>query len=135
MLGGWMDRRVLALPGNPVAAALLGMVLLSAWCHAALGRRGNPPYWERLQAVATTAVRGSPNKTCLWLARTEVDGVGRVMVEVLTPQDSTRFAPLLRADALVVMPAGAGVEAGATVDVIRMPNSVPLAHRSGRPFA
>ncbi|MEX2542947.1 MAG: molybdopterin molybdotransferase MoeA [Trueperaceae bacterium] len=121
MLAAWRDKMVLALPGNPVAAALLATVLLSAWCHAALGRRGRPPFLRDYGAVATTPVGGIREKTCLWLANAATDEQGRVAASVVRPQGPARIEALLRANAVIVMPPGQGVAAGAAVRLVALP--------------
>lgn len=109
---------LLALPGTPVAAFLMGFALLGAWCHAALGRAGPPPILDRQWALSDGPVRGVPAKTALWLARTRIDDAGVRRVRVLERQGSARVAGLLAADALVVMPPGPGVEDGVPVALV-----------------
>ncbi|MDZ7799702.1 MAG: molybdopterin molybdotransferase MoeA [Trueperaceae bacterium] len=108
----------LALPGTPHAVAVLGTLLLGAWAHAALGRAGEPPTARRVAAVCDGPVRGAPDRTSLWLARTHTDGRGvRHAVPVPRPAAS-RLTALADADALIEVPPGPDLAAGATVALV-----------------
>lgn len=118
LLGGHAGTPWLGLPGTPVAVAVVGTVLLSAWAHAALGRAGPSPFARREVAICDGPVRGVPSKSALWLARTWTDVDGRRRVAMLPRQGSSRIEALARADALVVVPPGPTLESGSRAEVL-----------------
>lgn len=118
MLGCWRDTPVLALPGNPVAAVIVGTVLLGAWCHQALGRGGASPYEQPRVARAACAIRAVPGKTALWLGATSPRDDGRNRVRPHTVQSSSMVTALLGADVLIVAPAGDPIPVGSPVGIV-----------------
>ncbi|MDZ7706316.1 MAG: molybdopterin molybdotransferase MoeA [Trueperaceae bacterium] len=118
LLGEHAGTPWLGLPGTPVAVAVVGTVLLSAWAHAALGRAGPSPFARREVAICDGPVRGVPSKSALWLAKTWTDADGRRRVAMLPRQGSSRIEALARADALVVVPPGPTLEPGSLAEVL-----------------
>lgn len=118
LLGEHAGTPWLGLPGTPVAVAVVGTVLLTAWAHAALGRAGPAPFARREVAICDGPIRGVPSKSALWLARTWTDDDGRRRVATLPRQGSSRIWALARADALVVVPPGPTLEPGSRAEVL-----------------
>ena len=59
---------LLALPGNPAAAAVIFQLLGAAWLYSALGRSDPAPYPARTAVRASAPFRHARHKTGLWPA-------------------------------------------------------------------
>jgi len=117
-LGRWRGTPWLALPGTPHAVALLGTVLLGSWAHVATGRAGEPPCLRRELAECDLPLPAHAERTVLRLARSSRAVDGRLQVTPLERGGDSRLVVLGVADALIVMPPGADVQAGSLVEVV-----------------
>jgi molybdopterin molybdotransferase len=110
---------VFGLPGNPVSS-LVCFELFVRPAILALQRAGDPmPRFE--PARLARAARANPSRTELVRARSRIVDSG-IEVEVLSGQESHMIARAAGADALVLLPAGAGeLAAGASVSYLRLP--------------
>jgi len=105
---------VIGVPGFPVSAALTGEIFVEPLLAHWLGRPGREP--ERLQAALTRKVHSSHGDD--EYLRVTVGRVGDRWVAAPLPRGAGVITSLVRADGLVLIPAGIqGVEAGETVEV------------------
>jgi len=105
---------VIGVPGFPVSAALTGEIFVEPLLAHWLGRPGREP--ERLQAALTRKVHSSHGDD--EFLRVTVGRVGDRWVAAPLPRGAGVITSLVRADGLVLIPAGIqGVEAGETVEV------------------
>ncbi len=121
MLGAYGAVPWLGLPGTPVAVTVVGGLLLDAWVHAALGRRGAPAWGRPTAAVVDAPVRGDAKKTALWTAEVHVDAQGVRRARELGRDGASRLASLPSANGLLRLPAGASHAAGDVAEVLPAP--------------
>jgi molybdopterin molybdotransferase len=107
----------LALPGNPVSAAVTFLALGRAWLDRAGGRTGPLPVQQRLAARAGAPLRAAGPKTTL-LRVTGRWEEGRYVVRPAGDQTSSVVRTLALADALAVVPGGARLEPGDRLEAI-----------------
>ncbi len=115
---------VFGLPGNPVSS----MVSFELFARPALRKMmGFPPSaWRRplLAAVAEELLeRRRDGKTHLVRVVASLDGEGRYRVRSVPGQGSHQLAAMASANALAVLPDGAGVSAGEVVRVMLLSSS------------
>ncbi len=110
----------LALPGNPVSAAVTFLTLGRAWLDRAGGRTGPLPVQQRLAARAGAPLRAAGPKTTL-LRVTGRWEEGRYVVRPAGDQTSSVVRTLALADALAVVPGGARLEPGDRLEAIPLP--------------
>jgi len=110
------------LPGNPISSAVGLRFFLQPLLRAMLGQKPERPWRMPLLAPA-----GKPAALrAFFKAGVELDETGAPGVRVLEGQQSFRIAPLLAANAWVVLPeGGAEVPAGTIVDVHGLLDSLP----------
>ena len=105
---------VIGVPGFPVSAALTGEIFVEPLLARWLGRPAREP--ERLQAALTRKVHSSQGDD--EYLRVTVGRVGDRWVAAPLPRGAGVITSLVRADGLVLIPAGIqGVEAGEQVEV------------------
>ena len=107
----------LALPGNPVSAAVTFLSLGRAWLDRAAGRTGPLPVQQRLAARAGAPLRAAGPKTTL-LRVTGRWEEGRYVVRPAGDQTSSVVRTLALADALAVVPGGVRLEPGERLEAI-----------------
>ena len=109
---------VFGLPGNPVSTLVCFELFVRPAVLALQGATSLLPRFE--PGLLASAVRANPSRTELVRARSSVAD-GGVELDVLTGQESHMIARAAGADALVIIPAGAGdLPAGATVSYLRL---------------
>ena len=95
------------LPGNPVAAAIVGLQLL--WpALQKLGGQSEPDLFPRLQVVLADPLTRRPGRPELARARLETQDDGTLLARVNGSQASSRIGSLQQADLLLEIPAEAG---------------------------
>ena len=114
----------LGLPGNPVSAAITGDLFVRP---AVLRMQGvDAVYRAPVSVRLGAAVEGSPATTLLLRARL-VAYDGGFVAELTGPQGSGLMSSMARADALLVIPAGAGpLAAGAVVQALPLRGAVAM---------
>ncbi len=118
MAGRVRGKPMIGLPGNPVSALVLGHILLRPAVDALLGLEAGPP--PRLRARLGQALGPNGPREHYMRARLEEDGRGPVVFP-FPNQDSSLLSVLAAANALAVIPPGAGaMAAGEEIDVIRL---------------
>ena len=108
---------VFGLPGNPVSA----LVSFELFVRPGVRRMAGHRRLDRLvvPAVTDADLRRAPDgKTHFVRAVAWVDPAGGWRIRPMAGQDSHQLAAMAEANALVVLPDGDGVTAGATVDVL-----------------
>jgi molybdenum cofactor synthesis domain-containing protein len=110
---------VFGLPGNPVSVS----VTFNLFARAALLRMQGAPAAAPSEehAVLTRAAKGAEGRESYLPAALKTDAEGRLIAEPLKWGGSSDFVAFARATALVVVPAGERLEAGAVVKVVRLP--------------
>jgi molybdopterin molybdotransferase len=108
------DRWLLGLPGNPVAVAVGARFFLVPLLRALLGR---PPE-VLLHALATTEIRSRGGLWFFGKARVRASPTGQLQVDLLPGQESFRVAPLVAANAWVVVPPAPGLVAAGEAVVV-----------------
>lgn len=109
--------RWLALPGNPVSAAVTFVVLARAWLDRAVGAAGPVPVERRLPARAEVPLAAAGPKTTLLRVRGRWEDE-RYLVRPAGDQTSSVVRTLALADALAVVPGGSRVDAGERLEVV-----------------
>ena len=115
-------RRVLVfgLPGNPVSVSVTFNLFARTALRAMQGAAA--PALAEEHAVLSRPAKGTPERTSYLPAALSTDWEGRLTAEPLKWGGSSDFVAFARAQALVIIPAGAGrVEAGTTVRLVRLP--------------
>lgn len=113
---------VLALPGNPVSAAVTALLLVRPAIWALLGRI-QP--WERLlPAVAGCAIAANDRRRDYLRARLDRDGDGPLIATPFPLQDSAQLRTLADSDCLILRaPHAASLAAGAPVEILVWPEA------------
>lgn len=114
----------LGLPGNPVSAAITGELFVRP---AVLRLQGaNAPHRAPINVRLGATLRGAPATTLLLRCRL-VPRAGGFVAELTGPQGSGLMSSMAKADALLVIPAGAGeLVAGATVQALPLHGAVAM---------
>ena len=111
---------VFGLPGNPVSVSVTFNLFARTAIRAMQGARHTALVEE--QAVLARGVKGAPERASYLPAQLRTDDTGRLIAEPLRWGGSSDFVAFTRAEALVIVPAGAGaIEADAIVRVVRLP--------------
>ena len=111
---------VFGLPGNPVSVSVTFNLFARAALRAMQGARG--PALEEGHAVLARAAKGAAERTSYLPASLKTDWEGRLVAEPLKWGGSSDFVAFARAEALVIVPAGAGtLAAGRIVRFVRLP--------------
>jgi molybdopterin molybdotransferase len=111
-------RPVLALPGNPVAAIVI-FLLLGRPALAALA--GRPPSDASDRARLTQPARPNPGRTNVIGVRLGRSSDGALDAIPSGPLSAHATSPLLRFDALGILPPGeAPLDAGSSVEIVRI---------------
>ncbi len=111
---------VFGLPGNPVSAAVTFNLFARTALRLMQGARRAT--LEEQPAVLGGSVKRSAERASYFPAALRTTDAGVLMADLVEWGGSSDFVSFARADALVVVPEGAGViEAGATVQVVRLP--------------
>jgi molybdopterin biosynthesis enzyme len=110
---------VFGLPGNPVSVSVTFNLFARAALRRMQGARDAVPAEER--AVLSRAAKGAAGRESYLPAALKTDGEGRLLAEPLKWGGSSDFVAFARATALVVIPAGEKLEAGAVVKIVRLP--------------
>ena len=116
--------RWLALPGNPVSAAVTFVVLARAWLDRAAGATAPLPIERRIPARAEAPFASAGTKTTLLRVRGRWQD-DRYLVRPAGDQTSSVVRTLALADALAIVPGGERIGAGERLEV------VPLAPHLG----
>lgn len=109
--------RWLALPGNPVSAAVTFVILARAWLDRASGGTDPLPIERRMAARADEPLASAGTKTTLL----RVSGrwhEGRYCVRPAGDQTSSVVRTLALADALAIVPGGTQIDPGGRLDVM-----------------
>ena len=110
---------VFGLPGNPVSSMVSFELLAKPALRAMAGRSADDLGPESVPAVCDEdLIRRSDGKTHYVRVVAQRDGRGVLHVASSGGQGSHQLAAMARADALAVVPDGAGMGVGAPVDVI-----------------
>ena len=110
---------VFGLPGNPVSSLVCFELFVRPAILALQGATDPMPRFE--PARLSKAARANASRTELVRARSRITA-GVIEVEILSGQESHMIARAAGADALVLLPAGAGeLAAGAAVSYLRLP--------------
>ncbi|CAA9215332.1 MAG: Molybdopterin molybdenumtransferase [uncultured Acidimicrobiales bacterium] len=105
---------VFGLPGNPVSSLVSFELLARPGLRALMGHA--EVHRQQVPAVADVGFERDPDgKTHFVRVRSSVEADGRVHVAPVSGQGSHQLAAMAGADALVVLPDGDGVNAGAEV--------------------
>jgi molybdopterin molybdotransferase len=116
MFGRLGTTPVLGLPGNPVSAAVCAILFVRPLLRALLGL---DPGLERIQARTASELRANDEREDYLRARRVTGPADGLWLETAARQDSSMFATLARADALIVRaPTAPAVAAGGTVEAI-----------------
>lgn len=115
VLGAVGATPVIGLPGNPVSAMVVFDLFARPLLAELLGVAGDGPPGSRLRARAAQAMRGAGQREDHVRVRLEERADG-IWAEPL-PAKSGLLTTMVRADGVVVVPAGATVEAGDEVEV------------------
>jgi len=111
---------VFGLPGNPVSVSVTFNLFARTAIRAMQGARQAALVEE--QAVLARGVKGAPERASYLPAQLRTDDEGRLIAEPLRWGGSSDFVAFTRAEALVIVPAGAGaIEADTIVRVVRLP--------------
>jgi molybdopterin molybdotransferase len=111
---------VFGLPGNPVSVSVTFNLFARTSIRAMQGAQAAALQEE--QAVLGRAVRGAHERASYLPAELRTDAAGRLIAEPLRWGGSSDFVAFTRADALLILEAGAGmVEAETIVRVVRLP--------------
>ncbi|HEU4595668.1 MAG TPA: gephyrin-like molybdotransferase Glp [Pyrinomonadaceae bacterium] len=111
---------VFGLPGNPVSVSVT-FNLFARTALRALQGAGEPALREE-RAVLARAVKGAAERTSYLPVALGTDEGGRLLAEPLKWGGSSDFVAFARAEALVIVPAGAEVvEEGEVLRVVRLP--------------
>jgi len=111
---------VFGLPGNPVSVSVTFNLFARTAIRAMQGARQAALVEE--QAVLARGVKGAPERASYLPAQLRTDDTGRLIAEPLRWGGSSDFVAFTRAEALIIVPAGAGViEADTIVRVVRLP--------------
>jgi molybdopterin molybdotransferase len=111
---------VFGLPGNPVSVSVTFNLFARTALRAMQGASVAAPFEET--AVLARDGRGAAERASYLPAALSTDPEGRLLAEPLKWGGSSDFVAFARADALVIVPAGAKVvEAGSVVKVVRLP--------------
>jgi molybdopterin biosynthesis enzyme len=111
---------VFGLPGNPVSVSVTFNLFARTAIRAMQG--ASVAALEEEQAVLGRDVRGAQERASYLPARLCTDAAGRLVAEPLRWGGSSDFVAFTRADALLIVEAGAGtVEANTIVRVVRLP--------------
>jgi molybdopterin molybdotransferase len=114
LLAEWKGVKVLGLPGNPVSSMVTFFLFGRPFLFKLLSRR-NPPY-QTVQAISESVFRPNPSKRAYRRARLYWNGGWRV--QSTGNQSSGVLRSMSEGNALVVLEAGVGAEAGERVPVI-----------------
>ena len=111
-------RRMLGLPGNPVAALLCARLFLKPLIDALLGIEEPDP---TVEAAIETALGPNDGRQDYLRSNLGVDEKGRLTVKPLRVQDSSMQRALATADALIVRPPfDPALQPGASVRVLKL---------------
>jgi molybdenum cofactor synthesis domain-containing protein len=111
---------VFGLPGNPVSVSVTFNLFARTAIRAMQGAR--PAALVEEHAVLGRDVRGASERASYLPAELRTDASGRLVAEPLRWGGSSDFVAFTRADALVIVEAGARtIEAGTIVRVVRLP--------------
>jgi molybdenum cofactor synthesis domain-containing protein len=111
---------VFGLPGNPVSVSVTFNLFARTAIRAMQGAREAALVEE--DAVLGRDVRGALERASYLPAKLRTDAAGRLVAEPLRWGGSSDFVAFTRADALVIVEAGArAIEAGTIVRVVRLP--------------
>jgi molybdopterin biosynthesis enzyme len=111
---------VFGLPGNPVSVSVTFNLFARTALRAMQGSKEPALVEER--AVLARAVKGAAERTSYLPAALGTDEGGRLLAEPLKWGGSSDFVAFARAEALVIVPAGAGmVREGEVLRVVRLP--------------
>jgi len=111
---------VFGLPGNPVSVSVTFNLFARTAIRAMQGARLTALQEE--QAVLGRTVKGAEARASYLPAHLRTDAAGRLVAEPLRWGGSSDFVAFTRADALLIVEAGAGiVEAESIVRVVRLP--------------
>jgi molybdopterin molybdotransferase len=117
LLGALGKQTIFGLPGNPVSSLVVFRVVVKPALYARWGVL--EPAFETVRAVAATGFKSVGAKTGLWRATLEfVDGAYRA--NAFGNQSSQVLRSLVQSNALAVVPSGLTVNAGDTLEVIRL---------------
>jgi len=117
--GSYAGVPLLALPGNPAAAAVIFQVLGAAWLYRYLGRTDLPPYLARSHARAAGPFRHAKHKTGLWPAlRSRATADDAALVEAAGGGHGDGPALLGQADCLAITAPWQDVPAGGQIEVM-----------------
>jgi molybdopterin molybdotransferase len=112
------DRPVFALPGNPVAAIVVFVLLVRPALTGLAGHHPPAPS-ERVRLAA--GVNPSPRRTSIVGARLREAPSGAVEIVPTGPLSAHATSPLLGIDALAIIPPGSGhLDAGTLVEIVRV---------------
>jgi molybdenum cofactor synthesis domain-containing protein len=111
---------VFGLPGNPVSVSVTFNLFARTAIRAMQG--ASEPALAEEHAVLGRSVKGAPERASYLPAQLHTEAAGRLVAEPLRWGGSSDFVAFTRADALVIVEAGAGtIEAGAIVRIVRLP--------------
>ena len=112
---------VFGLPGNPVSSMVSFALFARAGLRLMAGHRPERLHLPRFQAVAAEPFRRSPDGKIQFARATVAAGGGphgELAVRSSGGQGSHQLGAMARADGLVVLPDGDGVDAGDLVEVL-----------------
>lgn len=114
---------VLALPGNPVACAVIFHLLGSFWISRSLGSQKISVFEKKQTAIAKTTFRGIDAKLAFWRARVFTDE-NRLFIEDIGQQGSAILRSLAQANALAITH-NHPINCGDTVEFISIEDQIP----------
>lgn len=115
---------LLGLPGNPVAALLVCLVVVNDTLRRMAGAETRPV--PRLQARSATAIKKRPGRTELLRVRLRPAEQPHLIAEVFGNQSSAMLGTVAHADGIAVLPENSGpVAAGDWIEVIPLHGLLP----------
>ena len=114
---------MIGLPGNPVSTLVCAMIFVQPALKRMIGLAGDDPATVKARLAAPLAK--NDRRQDYLRATAERDAEGGLLVRAFEKQDSSMMAPLAKADCLIVRPPHAApAPAGATVDILPMPDGL-----------
>jgi molybdopterin molybdotransferase len=123
MFGKIGDTFLIGLPGNPVSSLVCAIIFLAPTIRKMLGIDSVMP--PTLPAQLGRDLTENDEREDYLRATLERDENGELIATPFDKQDSSMFANIARADALIIRPPfGAAAKAGTTVEIVALGGSV-----------
>lgn len=119
LFGLWNGTPLFGLPGNPVSAYVVFLMLVAPWLALNLGHHpeDGPKLADRVRVRLLDEVKGAPGKLALKRIHITTEG-DELVARVRTHQGSGNLASLVAGNGLTLLPAGSGGEPGDIIDAL-----------------